>query len=118
MVVLGYLPPQSGAHGGSPWLNAVLTARALRAWSLRVLDLWREQGFGLVISWGVWELNRSMMTPFLRPGRRVVDELRQHRQRERGPRIVTLGGGHGLATLLRGLKTILHNITASCHGGR
>jgi uncharacterized cofD-like protein len=48
----------------------------------------------------------------LRPGRRVVDTLAGHRRRERGPRIVVVGGGHGLATLLRGLKEYTNNLTA------
>lgn len=34
------------------------------------------------------------------------------RQQERGPRLVGLGGGTGLATLLRGLKTRTANLTA------
>ena len=42
----------------------------------------------------------------------MVDELANYRRRERGPRIVTIGGGHGLATLLRGLKTYTRNLTA------
>jgi uncharacterized cofD-like protein len=68
-------------------------------------------GMGVVL-FGIWELNRTLMLPFQRPGRRMVDTLRLHRQRERGPRIVALGGGHGQAGLLRGLKTITHNLTA------
>ena len=35
-----------------------------------------------------------------------------HRQRQRGPKIVAIGGGHGLNTLLRGLKEYTDNITA------
>jgi uncharacterized cofD-like protein len=71
-------------------------------------------GLGLgSILFGVWEVSRSVMSPFLRPGgNRVVDTLRLHRQRERGPRMVAVGGGHGLATLLRGMKLHTHNITA------
>ena len=71
-------------------------------------------GLGLsLITYGIWRLNRSIMTPFLRPGGgRVVDTIRSHRRRDRGPRIVALGGGHGLATLLRGLKAYTYNITA------
>jgi uncharacterized cofD-like protein len=42
----------------------------------------------------------------------VVDELTTHRRRERGPRIVAIGGGHGLSILLRGLKAFSFNITA------
>ncbi len=36
----------------------------------------------------------------------------EYRKRERGPRIVAIGGGTGLSTLLRGLKAYSNNITA------
>ena len=68
-------------------------------------------GTGLVV-FGIYRLNRSLLRPFIRPGHTVVDELTNYRRLERGPRIVTIGGGHGLATLLRGLKTYTRNLTA------
>ena len=68
-------------------------------------------GIGLVIS-GIGGLNRSLLKPFIGPGKSIVDELANYRRRDRGPRIVTIGGGHGLATLLRGLKTYTRNLTA------
>ncbi|MDK1029070.1 MAG: uridine diphosphate-N-acetylglucosamine-binding protein YvcK [Anaerolineae bacterium] len=85
--------------------------------SLRILPNWmRIATFGLLgismIGIGIWELNRSLMRPYMKPGSHVVDRLANYRRRERGPRIVTLGGGHGLATLLRGLKNHTHNLTA------
>lgn len=43
---------------------------------------------------------------------RVVDLVYQRRQLNRGPRVVALGGGTGLSTLLRGLKEYTSNITA------
>jgi uncharacterized cofD-like protein len=52
------------------------------------------------------------MRPYARSGRPVYETLSQHRRRERGPKIVALGGGHGLATLLRGVKEYTYNITA------
>lgn len=93
------------------WLPA-LSAAALRFLPrlLRVV-IFGGAGMGLIV-YGIWGLNRALMAPFLRPGRRVVDELTSHRRRERGPRIVVIGGGHGLSTLLRGLKEHSHNITA------
>jgi uncharacterized cofD-like protein len=42
----------------------------------------------------------------------MLDDLASHRRRERGPRIVVIGGGHGLSTLLRGLKEYTYNLTA------
>jgi len=68
-------------------------------------------GVGLV-AFGIYRLNRSLLRPFLRPGHAVVDELANYRRRERGPRIVAIGGGHGLSTLLRGLKLYTRNLTA------
>jgi len=77
---------------------------------LRVL-IFSGLGIGFVI-YGIYRLNRSLLRPFIRPGHAVVDELANYRRRERGPRIVTIGGGHGLSTLLRGLKTYTRNLTA------
>jgi uncharacterized cofD-like protein len=42
----------------------------------------------------------------------LVEVLRDHRQKRRGLHIVALGGGTGLATLLRGLKHFSSNLTA------
>ncbi len=68
-------------------------------------------GMGLVV-YGTWGLNQAFLRPFLRPGHKVIDQLSDFRRRERGPRVVTIGGGHGLSTLLRGLKAHTRNLTA------
>jgi uncharacterized cofD-like protein len=68
-------------------------------------------GIGLVI-YGTYKLNRALLKPFMRPGSGVVDTLTDYHRRNRGPRIVAIGGGHGLATLLRGLKAHTGNLTA------
>ena len=52
------------------------------------------------------------MRPYMRPGSHVVETLTKYHHLERGPRIVTIGGGHGLSTLLRGLKDHTHHLTA------
>lgn len=85
--------------------------------SLRFLPRWARVlvfgGIGLsLIGFGLWELNRALMRPYMRPGSHVVDRLTDYRRRGRGPRVVVLGGGHGLSTLLRGLKDHTHNLTA------
>ncbi len=77
---------------------------------LRVL-IFGGLGIGLVV-YGWWRLNQALLKPFLRPGRAMVDQIADFRRRERGPRIVVIGGGHGLATLLRGLKEHTRNLTA------
>ena len=42
----------------------------------------------------------------------LIDLMYQQRQLERGPRIVTIGGGSGLSVILSGLKEYTSNITA------
>lgn len=70
-------------------------------------------GIGLwLVGYGIVRLNRSLLRPYLRTGRILLDDLTDYRRRERGPRIVAIGGGHGLSTLLRGLKQQTRNITA------
>ncbi|MBL8050283.1 MAG: YvcK family protein [Anaerolineales bacterium] len=68
-------------------------------------------GIGLVV-YGILQLNRSLLRPFIRPGSDVIDTLTDFQRRKRGPKIVAIGGGHGLSTLLRGLKTQTSNLTA------
>ena len=68
---------------------------------------------GVVILFiGLIELNRSVLKPFLKPGQPLLDTLTTYRRRQKGPRIVALGGGTGLSSLLRGLKKHSHNLTA------
>ena len=65
------------------------------------------------LSIAVYKLSRSILSPFTRPGGKpVAQALVEHRQRERGPKVVAIGGGTGLSTLLRGLKHYTSNITA------
>jgi uncharacterized cofD-like protein len=66
---------------------------------------------GLIIL-GLWGINRSLLIPFLKPGKRLVDQVAEFRRRERGLRVVVIGGGHGIATVLRGLKEHTSNLTA------
>jgi uncharacterized cofD-like protein len=63
------------------------------------------------ISIAVYQLSRSILAPFTR-GQPVAQALVEHRQRERGPKVVAIGGGTGLSTLLRSLKHHTSNITA------
>ena len=93
-------------------LLTILTYASLRFLprALRVL-IFGSIGIGMIVA-GIWNLNRTLLSPFMKKDRPLVDELAHYRRRERGPRIVTIGGGHGLATLLRGLKLYTRNLTA------
>jgi uncharacterized cofD-like protein len=68
-------------------------------------------GAGVLIA-GIWGLNRALMAPFVQPGKAVVETLSLYRRKERGPKIVAIGGGTGLSTLLRGLKDYTSNLNA------
>lgn len=63
-----------------------------------------------------WGQSRTLgsITEVLQPNndRQLVDVLIAHRRLHRGPKIVAIGGGTGLSTLLRGLKEYSANITA------
>ena len=68
---------------------------------------------GLVLTgFGAWGLFRSVLAPFVERGDSVMEVLYTKRYLARGPRIVTMGGGTGLSTLLRGLKGYSANVTA------
>jgi len=92
-------------------------ALVLRYFSAVFLPTWARAvlftvlGSGLIV-WGLWGLNRTLLSPFVSERGRVVEALYRHRQRRQGPKVVAIGGGHGLATLLRGLKAYTSNITA------
>lgn len=67
-----------------------------------------------LIGFAIWKLNQSLLSAFIRPERNesIVDIIYNHRYLRRGPKIVAIGGGTGLSTLLRGLKEYTGNITA------
>ncbi len=61
----------------------------------------------------VYRLNQSLLAAVRRRDQPdIVDMVYKHRLRQRGPKVVAIGGGHGLNTLLRGLKEHTDNITA------
>ena len=66
-----------------------------------------------IILFALYKLTQSVLGPFL-PGRdRALSEIiYNYRFLQRGPRVVALGGGTGLSTLLRGLKKYTGNLTA------
>jgi uncharacterized cofD-like protein len=87
-----------------------LTLQIISSWALALgLVL---IGFGLS-GLATYQLNRSLLAAFVPPGSTsVVDTVYRHRQRQRGPKVVALGGGTGLSTLLSGLKAYTDNLTA------
>lgn len=70
-------------------------------------------GGALIVFSGLRGTIRSIATALLPKGEtHLVDVLREQRRRRRGPRVVAIGGGTGLSTLLRGLKQFTDHLTA------
>src|SRR5947209_12341115 len=70
-------------------------------------------GVGLLVL-SYLKLTQSVLGPFL-PGNTttsVVEVIHAFRLRGRGPRVVAIGGGTGLSSLLRGLKMYTSNLSA------
>lgn len=67
-----------------------------------------------IIGFAIWQLNHSLLSAFMgtRGDQGLVNIIYNHRYLRRGPKIVAIGGGTGLATLLRGLKEHTGNLTA------
>jgi len=63
---------------------------------------------------GAYRLVRALVDPFALWDRDqpMVEVIYQKRFLARGPRVVAIGGGTGLSTLLRGLKEYTSNLTA------
>ncbi|MEM9136547.1 MAG: gluconeogenesis factor YvcK family protein [Cyanobacteria bacterium P01_F01_bin.42] len=69
---------------------------------------------GLFLLWLGQTRTLGSITEVLIPDQQaeLVDRLLAHRRLTKGPKVVALGGGTGLSTLLRGLKAYSANITA------
>jgi uncharacterized cofD-like protein len=87
------------------WLTGAWMDPTIRAAVVGVAGL-------LLTGIGMWGLMRSVISPFVARGDSVMEVLYTKRYLARGPRIVALGGGTGLSTLLRGIKGYSANITA------
>jgi uncharacterized cofD-like protein len=88
-----------------------LTIQFLPRYARGVLFITGSMGLML---FAIWKLNSSLLSAFIRPGREesLVNIIYNYRYLSRGPRIVAIGGGTGLSTLLRGLKEHTANLTA------
>jgi uncharacterized cofD-like protein len=61
----------------------------------------------------ILKLQQSLLAAFVQPSNTsVVDTIYNYRSRQRGPRVVVIGGGTGLSVALRGLKGLTNNLTA------
>ena len=69
---------------------------------------------GALVVFGAYRTVRALVGPLQKGGvdQPLVELIYQKRFLARGPRIVAIGGGTGLSTLLRGLKEHTSNLTA------
>ena len=66
-----------------------------------------------LMGFGAYRTIRALTSPFMpTAGGRLVELIYQRKSLARGPRVVVIGGGTGLSTLLRGLKEQTSNLTA------
>ncbi|MEK6574184.1 MAG: gluconeogenesis factor YvcK family protein, partial [Chloroflexota bacterium] len=87
----------------------LITLQFLPRWA-RALLL-GSLGVGVIL-FALTQLSIALLSPFAAKGRPIVEVVAEHRRKQRGPRVVVIGGGTGMSTLLRGLKHHTSNITA------
>lgn len=88
-----------------------ITLQFIPRWARGVLFMALSLG---TVGLATWRLNQSLLFAFVRPDRNqnIAQAIYNKRFLSRGPKIVAIGGGTGLSTLLRGLKDYTSNLTA------
>lgn len=56
--------------------------------------------------YGFYRFYRSLVRPFIKPGTAVLDTLSSYQKKEKGPRIVTLGGWERLGDPAAGIEAV------------
>lgn len=95
-----------------PAWAADLTLQFLPRWLRGLLFITTASA---ITVFAAWKLNQSITSAVLPPSTRtsdIVDMVYRNRTRDRGPKVVAIGGGTGLSNLLRGLKQYTSNLTA------
>lgn len=111
MLVVIFVAVETHSDNHAPLWFELLTLSFLPIW-MRVL-LPFCVGLSL-FWWGVLGLNRSLLGPLLAP-RSIgdwADFVHYHHQLRQGIRVAVLGGGTGIPSILRAMKTETSNITA------
>jgi uncharacterized cofD-like protein len=107
---IGYVQVQIYRQTDVPEIFYYLTLQFLDRWVRAVL----VGGAGLTaFGIGFYFFNRSIVQSLRGNDRQpILDKLWEQRIASSGPKIVAIGGGHGLSALLRGLKAYTTNLTA------
>jgi uncharacterized cofD-like protein len=110
-------------------IGVLLVAGALAFGLVNLLDIHLISGANRVSEWllmlamiilgldvvaiALYRLSHSILAPYRRHQQgRVIDVVYAHSKRTKGMKVVAIGGGTGLPSVLRGLKQFTSNITA------
>lgn len=108
LVVMGKHPVHYTIQAFSQWLGDITEDLPHRVSGIIAISLG-----ALVVIIAIVRMTLSIIGAYLPDDRESIpDVLYRRRHLDRGPKVVVLGGGHGLSNLLRGLKGCTHNITA------
>ncbi|MEZ4554330.1 MAG: YvcK family protein [Dehalococcoidia bacterium] len=94
-----------------PEWAATVTLQFIPRWLRGLLFITTASG---ITVYAAWRLNQSIVSAVLPVERQaqIFDQIYAQRMQGRGPKIVAIGGGTGLSTMLRGLKRYTSNLTA------
>ncbi len=90
---------------------------ALDAITLQFLPRWARALLLVALGLGsiavaLFQLSKTLLSPFASGRRPIGQVVAEHRRKQRGPRVVAIGGGTGMSIVLRGLKRHTSNLTA------
>ncbi|MBK9610926.1 gluconeogenesis factor YvcK family protein [Candidatus Amarobacter glycogenicus] len=111
---IAYVLKEAYLQAELPGIFYYLTLQFMPRWGRGLLFMSLSLSTVLI---AIYKLNESLLFAFVRPDHRsetpgLAETIYNKRFLQRGPRIVAIGGGTGLSTLLRGLKGHTSNLTA------
>ena len=111
---IAYVLEEAYLQAELPGIFYYLTLQFMPRWGRGLLFMSLSLSTVLI---AIYKLNESLLFAFVRPDHRsetpgLAETIYNKRFLQRGPRIVAIGGGTGLSTLLRGLKGHTSNLTA------
>jgi uncharacterized cofD-like protein len=109
---IAYVLKEAYLQAPLPGIFYYLTLQFIPRWTRGMLFIGASLS---TVGIAIWKLNESLLYAFVRPERRdqnLAQAIYNKRFLSRGPKVVAIGGGTGLSTLLRGLKDYTSNLTA------
>lgn len=109
---IAYMLKEAYLQAELPGVFYYLTLQSIPRWARGILFITLSLS---TVGIAVYKLNESLLYAFVRPEVReksMAEAIYAKRFRSRGPKVVAIGGGTGLSTLLRGIKDYTSNLTA------